>query len=177
GTLARHTTQHLITQHGVRHLHLVSRQGPHHPDTASLVHHLTGLGATVTITTCDTTNRPQLAAVIDHIDNTPHPLTAVIHTAGTLHDATLTNLTPHQLHTTLNPKVDATWHLHTLTRNHHLTHFLLYSSIAATLGTPGQANYAAANTFQNALAHHRHTHHQPATSLNWGYWTDTSTMT
>ncbi|SBT43435.1 type I polyketide synthase [Micromonospora narathiwatensis] len=177
GTLAQHTANHLIAHHNVKQLHLISRQGPHHPDTPHLIHHLTSLGATITITTCDTTNRNQLHNVINHIDHTNHPLTAVIHTAGTLHDATLTNLTPHQLHTTLNPKTDATWHLHTLTHHHPLTHFLLYSSIAATLGTPGQANYAAANTFQNALAQHRHQHQQPATSLNWGYWTHTSTLT
>ncbi|MFG2052915.1 SDR family NAD(P)-dependent oxidoreductase [Micromonospora sp. NPDC048930] len=177
GTLARHTATHLVDNHGLRHLHLVSRQGPHHPQAPALLHQLTELGATVTITTCDTTDRAQLAAVIDHIDRTPHPLTAVVHTAGALHDATLTNLTPDHLHPTLNPKVDAAWHLHTLTRHHQLTHFLLYSSIAATLGTAGQANYAAANTFQNALAHHRHHLGLPATSLNWGYWTDTSTLT
>ncbi|MCW3845274.1 type I polyketide synthase, partial [Micromonospora yasonensis] len=177
GTLAQHTARHLVAHHGLRHLHLVSRQGPHHPDAARLIHALTGLGATVSVTSCDTIDRSHLAEVIDHIDQTPHPLTAVIHTAGAVHDVTLTNLTPEQLHPTLAPKVDATWHLHTLTRHHRLTHFLLYSSIAATLGTAGQANYAAANTFQNALAEHRRTLGLPATSLNWGYWADTSTLT
>ncbi|MEV1146056.1 SDR family NAD(P)-dependent oxidoreductase, partial [Micromonospora sp. NPDC049799] len=177
GTLAQHTAGHLVTNHNARHLHLVSRQGPHHPEAARLIHHLTGLGATTTITTCDSTNRDHLTQVIHEIDHSPHPLGAVIHTAGALHDATLTNLTTDQLHAALNPKVDGTWHLHALTRHHPLTHFLLYSSVAAILGTPGQANYAAANTFQNALAEHRHQQQLPATSLNWGYWTDTSTLT
>ncbi|MCW3845354.1 type I polyketide synthase, partial [Micromonospora yasonensis] len=177
GTLAQHTARHLVAHHGLRHLHLVSRQGPQHRDAPALVHQLTGLGATITITTCDTTDRDQLAAVIDHIDHGAHPLTAVIHTAGALHDATLTNLTPRQLHPILDPKVNAAWHLHQLTRHHRLTHFLLYSSITATLGTPGQANYAAANTFQNALAEHRHHDGLPATSLNWGFWVDSSTLT
>ncbi|WP_254802892.1 KR domain-containing protein, partial [Kitasatospora sp. SUK 42] len=107
-----------------------------------------------------------------------HPLTTVIHTAGTTDDTTLETLTPHQLDTVLHAKADAAWHLHHATRNHHtLTTFILYSSIAGTIGNPGQANYAAANTYLDALAHHRHTQGLPATSLAWGLWEETSALT
>ena len=75
------------------------------------------------------------------------------------------------------PKVDAALNLHHLTQNANLTHFTLYSSAAGIFGAPGQANYAAANTFLDALAHHRHTTNHPATSLAWGLWATTSTMT
>ncbi|MBH1939155.1 KR domain-containing protein, partial [Streptomyces sp. AV19] len=92
--------------------------------------------------------------------------------------ATIPNLTPHHLHTTLTPKTDTALHLHHLTQHHpHLTTFILYSSAAATLGSPGQANYAAANAVLDALAHHRQAHGQPAQSLAWGLWQQTSTMT
>ncbi len=106
-----------------------------------------------------------------------HPLTAVIHTAGTLDDTTLTSLTPDRLHPVLAPKIDAAWNLHHATQHLNLTAFILYSSAAGTLGNPGQANYAAANTYLDALAHHRHHHGQPATSLAWGYWKHTTNLT
>ncbi|MDX6765106.1 ketoreductase domain-containing protein, partial [Streptomyces sp. F8] len=101
---------------------------------------------------------------------TDHPLTTVIHAAGTLNDATLDNLTPHHITHVLHPKTDAAHHLHELTTHHNLTHFILFSSIAGLIGNPGQANYAAANTYLDALAHHRHHHNLPATSLAWGLW-------
>ncbi|ONH22718.1 KR domain-containing protein, partial [Pseudofrankia asymbiotica] len=82
-----------------------------------------------------------------------------------------------QLHRVLTPKVDAAWHLHHQTRHLPLTHFVLFSSIAGTIGNPGQATYAAANTYLDALAHHRHTQGLPATSLAWGLWQETSTLT
>ena len=176
GTLGAHTARHLITHHGIRHLHLISRQGPNAPGATELHTELTNLGATTTITACDTTNPQHLTQTLNTI-NPQHPLTAIIHTAGTLHDATIENLTPQQLHTVLQPKIDAAWNLHQLTLNHPLTHFILYSSATGTLGNPGQANYAAANTFLDALAHHRHNQGLPATSLAWGYWQDTSNLT
>ncbi|MGW1077987.1 beta-ketoacyl synthase N-terminal-like domain-containing protein, partial [Streptomyces sp. NPDC002537] len=95
----------------------------------------------------------------------------------TLQDATLTNQTPHHLNTTLTPKADAAWHLHTHTQHLNLTHFILYSSAAATLDGAGQANYAAANAFLDTLAHHRHQQGLPAQSLAWGLWTHNTGMT
>ncbi|MFF7234186.1 KR domain-containing protein [Streptomyces sioyaensis] len=166
GGLATLLAEHLITHHHIRHLTLASRQGPHHPNATHLTQHLTQLGAHVTLTTCDVSNPTQLTHLIN---NTPR-LKAIIHTAGTLQDATLTNQTPHHLNTTLTPKADAAWHLHHTTQHLNLTHFILYSSAAATLDGAAQANYAAANAFLDALAHHRHTHNLPAQSLAWGLW-------
>ncbi|WP_242425172.1 beta-ketoacyl reductase, partial [Frankia sp. EI5c] len=84
---------------------------------------------------------------------------------------------PRHLTTTLTPKATAATNLHTLTHHHPLHTFLLFSSITATTGTPGQANYAAANAYLDALAHHRHTHHLPATSIAWGLWNPTPSDT
>ncbi|MDR7303664.1 type I polyketide synthase [Haloactinomyces albus] len=176
GTLGALIAHHLVTHHDITHLHLTSRRGPHAPGATQLQHDLEQLGAHVTITAADLSD-PHTTHQLIHTIPTTHPLTAIIHTAGVLDDTVLTTMTPTQLHTTLTPKVDAAWNLHTATTDHDLAAFILYSSATGTLGNPGQANYAAANTFLDALAHHRHTHGLPATSLAWGLWTESSTLT
>ncbi|MFD8708143.1 type I polyketide synthase, partial [Kitasatospora sp. NPDC059648] len=169
GTLGTLLAKHLATTHGVRHLVLTSRRGPDAPGATQLTAELRERGATVTIAACDTTDRQAVDTLLAGIP-TQHPLTAVIHTAGILDDATLATLTPERLTTVLRPKIDAAWHLHQATEHLDLRAFVLYSSIAATIGSPGQANYAAANAYLDALATHRHTHGLPAHSLAWGLW-------
>ncbi|WBB60934.1 SDR family NAD(P)-dependent oxidoreductase [Streptomyces sp. WMMC500] len=176
GVLAGLTARHLITEHGVRHLLLASRSGPDHPDAGALRDELTALGAHITLTACDVTDADAVQALIDSVD-AQHPLTAVIHTAGALNDTVLTQLTPEILHPVLDPKVDATYHLHRATQKLDLAHFVVYSSAAGTLGNPGQANYAAANTYLDALAHHRTRQGLPTTSLAWGYWKQATGLT
>ncbi|MGW7097779.1 beta-ketoacyl reductase, partial [Streptomyces sp. NPDC054874] len=166
GTLGTILARHLIETHNIRNLILVSRRG-------QTPHTLTDLNANITTTACDTTNRQALHNLIT---NTPN-LTAVIHTAGIVDDALLTNLTPEKLHTVLTTKTDTAHHLHELTQHLNLKAFVLYSSLAGTLGNPGQANYAAANAYLDALAQHRHTQGLPATSIAWGLWANTSGTT
>ncbi|WP_344469901.1 SDR family NAD(P)-dependent oxidoreductase, partial [Kitasatospora kazusensis] len=156
GTLGTLLARHLVTTHGARHLLLTSRRGPDAPGSTELANELTELGATVTITACDTTNRTALNDLMDGIP-ADHPLTAVIHTAGTLDDATIPSLTTGRLHAVMQPKIDTAWHLHDLTKHLNLTAFVLYSSVAGIVGSPGQANYAAANAYLDALANHRRT--------------------
>ncbi|ADP82252.1 type I polyketide synthase [Pseudofrankia inefficax] len=176
GGLGSLLARHLVTTHDVRHLLLTSRRGLESPGASELVAELTDLGAQVNIVACDHTDPAQVAALLADVPDA-HPLRAVFHTAGTLHDATLTTLTPAHLDDVLPTKIDAAWHLHEQTRELPLTHFVLYSSLAGTLGAPGQANYAAANTYLDTLAHHRHTQGLPATTLAWGLWQHTSGMT
>ncbi|MDX3224888.1 type I polyketide synthase [Streptomyces sp. ME19-01-6] len=176
GTLASALVHHLVSHHGVRHVLLISRRGPDAPGADRLHASLAELGAQVTIAACDVSDRSALARLLRSIPDS-HPLTAVIHTAGVLDDATITSLTPHQLDSVLTPKVDAALHLHELTRYEDLSAFVLFSSVAAAVGTPGQANYAAANAFLDALAHHRRAQGLPALSLGWGLWAETSGIT
>ncbi|MEU1283772.1 SDR family NAD(P)-dependent oxidoreductase, partial [Kitasatospora sp. NPDC005856] len=176
GTLGGLVARHLVTAHGVDHLLLVSRSGGLADGAGELTAELRGLGAAVTVTACDTADRAALAAVLAAIPD-EHPLTAVVHAAGTLDDATLPGLTPERLDGVLRPKADAGWHLHALTEHLGLSAFVLFSSAAGVLGAPGQANYAAANSFLDALAAHRRARGLTAVSLAWGPWERTSALT
>ncbi|WP_236808513.1 type I polyketide synthase [Amycolatopsis albispora] len=169
GVLGALVARHLVHRHGVRSLVLTSRRG-HAPE---LHDELRAAGADVRIVACDAADRDALKSVLDDIPD----LTSVIHAAGVLTDSVITALDSEQLSQVLRPKVDAARHLHELTRDRDLAAFVLFSSVTATIGSPGQANYAAANAFLDGLAHHRHAHGLPATSLAWGLWAQTSGLT
>jgi acyl transferase domain-containing protein/NADPH:quinone reductase-like Zn-dependent oxidoreductase/acyl carrier protein len=176
GTLGAATARHLVARHGVRRLLLVSRRGLEAPGAAGLAAELAELGAQVTIAGCDTADRAALAKLLESLPE-GHGLTAVVHAAGLLRDATVEALTHHQIDDVLRAKADAAWNLHELTRDLGLSAFVLFSAAAGLLGAAGQGNYAAANAFLDALAQHRHAHGLPATSLAWGYWAQATGMT
>ncbi|WP_399136035.1 type I polyketide synthase [Streptomyces sp. NBUA17] len=165
GVLARH----LVAEHGVRHLLLVSRRGANAPGAADLVDELTARGAEVTVAACDVTDRQVLAGVLASVPP-EHPLTGVVHTAGILDDGVLGTQTQDRLDRVLAPKADAAWHLHELTRHLDLSLFAVYSSVAGHLGNPGQANYVAANVFLDALMQRRRHEGLPGLSMAWGAW-------
>ncbi|GHA51495.1 hypothetical protein GCM10010329_86580 [Streptomyces spiroverticillatus] len=176
GTLGRIVARHLVTAHGVRHLLLTSRRGPDAEGAEAIRAELTDAGAEVTVTACDVADPEALRAVLASVAP-GHPLTAVVHAAGVLEDATVHALTTDAVHRVLRPKADAAWNLHQQLAGTELAAFVLFSSVTGIIGTPGQANYAAANAFLDALAAHRHAHGLPATSLAWGYWAEASGMT
>ena len=171
-TLARH----LVAHHGVRELALLSRGGPGAPGAAELIAELEAAGARVRVVACDAADRAALAQALTDI-SAQRPLSGVIHAAGVLDDAMVTSLTPERVDAVLRAKVDAAWNLHELTRDLDLSAFVMFSSMAGLVGSSGQGNYAAANSFLDGLAAHRRAHGLPAISLAWGLWEQASAMT
>jgi pimaricinolide synthase PimS1 len=169
GGLGALVARHLAEHHGARHLLLVSRSGSKAKGAEDLQGEIEALGAEARIVACDVSDRKALEKLLAGIPS-EHPLGAVIHCAGTLADATVETLTAEQVDEVFAPKADAASHLHELTEALDLSAFVLFSSAAGTMGSPGQANYAAANAFLDALAQRRSAEGLPATSIAWGLW-------
>ncbi|MER5549078.1 SDR family NAD(P)-dependent oxidoreductase [Streptomyces sp. NPDC002589] len=175
GMLGALLARHLVTEYGVTSLLLTSRRGLDAPGATELATELTEAGAQVTVAACDITDRGQLATLLADIP-ADRPLTAVLHTAAALDDGLVESLTPERTRAVLLPKAAGALHLHELTRDLDLGAFVLFSSMAGTMGAPGQGNYAAANVMLDALAAHRRAQGLPGLSLAWGFWDRRSEM-
>jgi polyketide synthase 1/15 len=177
GMAGAELARHVVNAYGVRHVVLASRRGGRAELTAELTLDLARAGAQVQVLACDVADRGAVAELLAQLARRFPPLRGVIHAAGVLDDAVITSLTPDRVDTVLRAKVDAAWNLHELTRDLGLSMFVLCSSIAGTVGGPGQGNYAAANAFLDGLAAHRQAAGFPGVSLAWGLWERSSAMT
>ncbi|MEV6280665.1 type I polyketide synthase [Nocardia sp. NPDC051832] len=165
GALGVHTARWLAGA-GAEHVVLVSRRGPDAPGAAKLAAELRELGAVVTVVACDIADRAALARLL----STLPALDAVVHTAAVLEDGVIAALTVEQVDRVLRVKAQGAWHLHELTAELNLSAFVLFSSLAGVVGTPGQGNYAPGNAYLDALADYRRSRGLPATAITWGPW-------
>jgi myxalamid-type polyketide synthase MxaE and MxaD len=135
------------------------------------IRELESLGASVHLASVDVADEGALSSFLDEFraEGWP-PIRGVVHAAGVLQDGLLVQLDAAALNTVLRPKMMGGWLLHRLLQDAPLDFFVLFSSAGSVLGQPGQGNYAAANAFLDALAHHRQARGQPALSINWGAW-------
>ncbi len=167
---------HLVARYGVAHVVLVSRSGAAGEGVAELVDRLDDAGAEVSVVACDVADRDALAALIAQLP-AQYPLKGVFHAAGVLDDGLIASLTPQRVDTVLRAKVDGAWNLHELTRGMDLSAFVMFSSMAGIVGSPGQGNYAAANSFLDQLAAYRRAQGLAGLSVAWGLWEQASGMT
>ncbi|MFN8464899.1 MAG: thioester reductase domain-containing protein [Caldilineaceae bacterium] len=160
-----------LVQHGAKHLVLVGRH-PATPDASATIAALAAQSADIVVKQADASSAADLYAVLDVIAQTLPPLRGVFHLAGVLDDGLLLHMNEEKVARVLAPKAGGAWLLHCLTRHLDLDHFVMYSSATAVLGSPGQANYTAANAFLDALVHYRRRQGLPALALNWGAWAE-----
>ena len=177
GALGLKVAEWLVDRHGVKHIALSSRRGEDDPAAASTRRAFAARGVDIEILTADVTRADDLAGAIAHLRRSPRAIKGVFHCAGLLDDGILLQMDWRKLHRVMAPKVEGAWLLHQLTRDLALDHFVLFSSILSLIGSAGQANYAAANAFLDALASRRRREGLPALALNWGPWAESGLAT
>jgi acyl transferase domain-containing protein/acyl-CoA synthetase (AMP-forming)/AMP-acid ligase II/acyl carrier protein len=160
-----------LSERGARHLVLLSRSGPSLAGE-DLISELKQSGTEVVSMQADVSNHSDIVRVLSEIRHTLPPLRGIVHAAGTLDDHIFLKLEPESFSRVLAPKVLGAWNLHSLTTDLPLDFFVLFSSVASVLGSPGQANYAAANAFLDGLAEDRRSRGLPCLSINWGPWAE-----
>ncbi|GAQ36367.1 zinc-binding dehydrogenase family protein [Mycobacterium pseudoshottsii JCM 15466] len=168
--------RHVVSRHRVANVILVSRSGAQAEGASELLGQLQDAGAEAAVVACDVSDRDAVAELLAQVP-ARYPLRGVIHAAGVLDDGLIASLTPQRVDTVLRAKIDGAWNLHELTRGLNLSAFVLFSSMAGIIGTAGQGNYAAANSFLDGLAVHRRALGLPGVSVAWGLWEQASAMT
>ncbi len=170
GALGLQVVQELANQ-GAQHLTLLGRHSPS-DEAQQVITALSKAGVKVNTIPVDVADLSSLTIALQSMlqPSADVPLKGVFHLAGCIQDATLQQQTWADFERVMAAKVDGTWHLHELTHELALDHFVMFSSAASLVGSAGQANYAAANGFLDAIAQFRHQLNLPAISINWGAW-------
>lgn len=160
-----------LAAEGARHLVLMGRRAPS-AEAQAAIGELEKAGVAVHVVQADVADAAQVSGLIASLPGRMPRLRGVVHAAGVVDDGMLSELDMDRFTRVMLPKVRGTWNLHQATAHLALDFFVCFSSGAALLGSPGQGNYAAANSFLDALAHVRRASGQHALSVNWGSWSE-----
>ncbi|MBI4852597.1 MAG: amino acid adenylation domain-containing protein [Acidobacteria bacterium] len=171
GALGKEVARYLAKELSAKHLLLVSRQATITTGVNEFIKELAEYGANLEVVNCDIADYEALKTLIESIP-AEKDLCGIIHCAGIIDDGLVLQQTANRLEKVMSPKVNGAWNLHFLTKNKQLEIFVLFSSLAATLGNPGQSNYAAANRFLDGLAEYRQQQGLTAQSLAWTAWAE-----
>ena len=168
GMLGRSIAKWLLSK-GAKHLVLTGRKAS--ADAAEeLIRAAEARGATINIVASDTSRDDDVRELLRTISEKPPPLKGVVHSVGVLDDGILAQLDWDRFSRVFEPKVYGSWLLHELTKSLELDFFILQSSLLGVLGSAGQANYSASNSFVDSLAAHRRDTGLPATAISWSAW-------
>ena len=160
-----------MVEQGARDLVLVGRNGATDA-TRKAVNQLEHSGAKVLVAKGDVSQHRDVSNILEKISESMPPLGGIIHAAGVLDDGMLRQQDWERFTKVMAPKIQGAWNLHILTQNLPLDFFVMFSSVASLLGSPGQGNYAAANAFLDALAHYRYAQGLPGLAINWSTWAE-----
>ena len=157
-----------LAERGAGNLVLAGRRGSWTPGSSEAISALESLGARVKVVSCDVSDRASVRLMLDEMQRELPPLAGLVHAAMVMDDALIGNLDAGRMCKVVAPKLFGAWHLHELTLDIPLEHFILYSSVTTLIGNPGQAGYVAANGYLEGLAAYRHALGLPATCVGWG---------
>jgi len=160
-----------MAKHGAKYIVLLGRSDPSKSSMLTL-EEIKKQGVELMIAKGDVSDRATIEKIFNQIAEDFPPLKGVIHAAGVLDDGSIFNLDAERMEKVMAPKVNGTWNLHEATKDLNLDFFVLFSSAVSVLGSPGQANYAAASSYLDSMAHYRHNLGLPCISINWGPWAD-----
>ena len=157
-----------LREQGARHIVFVSRSNAASPEALEIINEFKMHGCIVKVLTADVADAKQLQKVLAEIEVTMPPLRGIVHAAMVIDDGIISRLDKHRYSSVTRPKILGAWNLHQQTLHNELDFFLMTSSVSSILGSPGQANYAAANAFLDSLAHYRQGIGLPALTINLG---------
>lgn len=156
-----------LADNGARTIVLAGRRAAIDAENEAPIAAMRAASVEVVLERADVSVEAEVVGLLERISSLP-PLRGIYHAAMVIADGPLATMTEEQFLRTVRPKADGAWHLHHHTRHLDLDAFVMFSSMSWNVGTPGQANYAAANGFLEALALHRRRHGLPALTVNWG---------